>query len=80
MVQKGVEMDCRSFVFSFKACEQFPGVLEGKLKERIMAVQHKIPDYVHVRISGLIADISSLAYLLQIQSTYIVKIHHTTLR
>ncbi|KAJ6700642.1 hypothetical protein OIU74_012067 [Salix koriyanagi] len=31
MVQKGVEMDCRSFVFAFKACEQFLGVLEGKL-------------------------------------------------
>ncbi|KAJ6427681.1 hypothetical protein OIU84_023135 [Salix udensis] len=30
MVQKGVEMDCRSFVFAFKACEQFLGVLEGK--------------------------------------------------
>ncbi|KAF9690236.1 hypothetical protein SADUNF_Sadunf01G0174500 [Salix dunnii] len=30
MVQKGVEMDCRSFVFTFKACEQFLGVLEGK--------------------------------------------------
>ncbi|KAJ6394818.1 hypothetical protein OIU77_023922 [Salix suchowensis] len=30
MVQKGVEMDCRSFVFAFKACEQFPGLLEGK--------------------------------------------------
>ncbi|KAJ6711345.1 PENTATRICOPEPTIDE REPEAT-CONTAINING PROTEIN [Salix purpurea] len=30
MVQKDVEMDCRSFVFAFKACEQFLGVLEGK--------------------------------------------------
>ncbi|KAF9690240.1 hypothetical protein SADUNF_Sadunf01G0175000 [Salix dunnii] len=30
MVQKGVEMDCRSFVFAFKPCEQFLGVLEGK--------------------------------------------------
>ncbi|KAB5574403.1 hypothetical protein DKX38_001597 [Salix brachista] len=30
MVQKGVEMDCRSFVFAFKACEHFLGVLEGK--------------------------------------------------
>ncbi|XP_061978888.1 pentatricopeptide repeat-containing protein At2g22410, mitochondrial-like [Populus nigra] len=30
MVQKGVEMDCRSFVFALKACEQSLGVLEGK--------------------------------------------------
>uniref|UniRef100_A0A6N2M7P4 Uncharacterized protein n=1 Tax=Salix viminalis TaxID=40686 RepID=A0A6N2M7P4_SALVM len=34
MVQKGVEMDCRSFVFAFKACEQFLGVLEGKSVHR----------------------------------------------
>ncbi|KAJ7002068.1 pentatricopeptide repeat-containing protein [Populus alba x Populus x berolinensis] len=30
MVQKGVEMDCRSFVFALKACEQSLEVLEGK--------------------------------------------------
>ncbi|XP_061346363.1 pentatricopeptide repeat-containing protein At2g22410, mitochondrial-like [Gastrolobium bilobum] len=30
MLREHVEMDCRSFVFALKACEQFAGVLEGE--------------------------------------------------